>query len=940
MVLLMEIAVVYGDTDGLAIIAVRTTAVQLPWGLGPAGHVGVGFQNEDGTWTIGAIENSGGSPIVLSQKGLMASSDPGTLSDNDAWVESHLDLEEVEAKFRSLGYDGIKTIQVSDSNPDNANKVINDLPKRGYNVATYNCLSATIDVLNAYGAKNLPLQIAHVAPNDYYANVEGEEYLWDSGKGAYTDLFTGMPLADNPSRSREEPSSMPATAAIQQPVSQEEVTLTLYIHNGDASGPIIPGAQVTGRDGSGNSFQQTADGNGFVTIKGDPGTWSFSASAEGYETIGSSTPITEAEILHMFLVESTTEESEESQGRAVLTIYVHEGDLNGILLSGVEVTGKDAKGNSFEGVTDSNGIVDISGQPGTWQYTFSKEGYDTLTSNFDVDKTGNRAVYLENLADSQLEPIVTAAESSGNQGTDQPAQVTLTLYVHDGSADGPVIPGVQVTGQDGSGNSFQQTTDSNGYVTIKGDSGTWSFSASAEGYEINNWDQVITGTDTKHAFLQEEQQQDPWVTLTLYINDGSISGPIISGAQVTGQDGLGNSFEGATDDNGIMTIPGAPGTWSFSASAEGYNARNWEWSEPITDTCARHMFLVKSSTGESAESQVQVVQTIYVHDGDLNGTLLSDVEVTGQDAKGNSFEGVTDSDGVVDISGQPGIWQFRFAKEGYDTLSLNYDVAETGDGAVYLKNLADSQLEPIATTAESSGNQGTNQPAQVTLTLYVRDGSADGPIIPGAQVKGQDGSGNRFYQTTDLSGYVTIAGDPGTWSFTASANGYETNSWDQEITETDTKHAFLFSPAEEYTNSPESAENSVAGKWKVRVEYKLTSISCTDPCPISSSVYSTYAITFYKDGTFAESNREIGVVERGWEELEEIRGQNPPEGEWIQNGNTVRLQYDNTEDFIETAINGDMMTWTSSYDRQDDSYGGCSIHIQLFGSAEKVGTEE
>ena len=38
----------------------------------------------------------------------------------------------------------------------------------------------------------------------------------------------------------------------------EQVTLTLYIKNGDKSGSFIPGAIVTGKDGSDNSFQQTS----------------------------------------------------------------------------------------------------------------------------------------------------------------------------------------------------------------------------------------------------------------------------------------------------------------------------------------------------------------------------------------------------------------------------------------------------------------------------------------------------------------------------------------------------------------------------------------------------------------------------------------------------------------------------------------------------------
>jgi hypothetical protein len=86
--------------------------------------------------------------------------------------------------------------------------------------------------------------------------------------------------------------------------------------------------------------------------------------------------------------------------------------------------------------------------------------------------------------------------------------VTLTLCVHDGSASGPIIQDAQVTGQDGSGNSFEQTTDSNGYVTITGDPGTWSFSVSADGYETNSWDQEITVSDTKDAYLQEEEPEE------------------------------------------------------------------------------------------------------------------------------------------------------------------------------------------------------------------------------------------------------------------------------------------------------------------------------------------------------------------------------------------------------------------------------------------------
>jgi len=96
------------------------------------------------------------------------------------------------------------------------------------------------------------------------------------------------------------------------------------------------------------------------------------------------------------------------------------------------------------------------------------------------------------------------------------------------------------------------------------------------------------------------------------------------------------------------------------------------------------VLLIGSSMMLAVSAQDQVSQTVYVYEGDFNGTL-SDTQVTGQDASGNSFEGITDSNGVVVISGQPGTWHFAFMKDGYKPLELNYDVTENGEGAVYLQ---------------------------------------------------------------------------------------------------------------------------------------------------------------------------------------------------------------------------------------------------------------
>jgi hypothetical protein len=86
----------------------------------------------------------------------------------------------------------------------------------------------------------------------------------------------------------------------------------------------------------------------------------------------------------------------------------------------------------------------------------------------------------------------------------------------------------------------------------------------------------------------------------------------------------------------------------------------------------------------TAVSQEQATLTTYVHDGSLDGALLSSVQITGQDAGGNTFQGTTDSNGAAVFTGIPGNWAFTFTKDGYDALNLNYSVNETQEAAAYL----------------------------------------------------------------------------------------------------------------------------------------------------------------------------------------------------------------------------------------------------------------
>lgn len=116
----------------------------------------------------------------------------------------------------------------------------------------------------------------------------------------------------------------------------------------------------------------------------------------------------------------------------------------------------------------------------------------------------------------------------------------------------------------------------------------------------------------------------------------------------------------------------------------------------------------------------------------------------------------------------------------------------------------------------------------ITLTLYVHEGSPDGPVIPGVRVQGRDGAGNPFDKITNSSGYVKITGAPGTWNFTASKDGYQTNTWSQPITRTETRHAWL-----------DRETPKVAGQI---IGYKVS------PNPASVGKHVTFSVIFRNTG--------------------------------------------------------------------------------------------
>lgn len=258
------------------------------------------------------------------------------------------------------------------------------------------------------------------------------------------------------------------------------------------------------------------------------------------------------------------------------------------------------------------------------------------------------------------------------------------------------------------------------------------------------------------------------VTFTLYVRETNTSGALIAGANVKGWDAVGASFNQTTNSSGYTTITGIAGTWHLEISKAGYQPAYGLQS--IITSHANTICIIPVISVPTAPP-APVTLYLYVHDTNDAGPHVVGASVTGTDANGSPFNQMTNSNGYATIVGAPGTWHITISKTGYQTASSSLNITSIISKTAYII-------------------PAVSAPTTVTLTLYVRGGSAGGPILAGATVTGYTVDAS-FSKTTNSLGYVTITGVPGLWQISIIKTGYVTNTWHQNISTTSTGTLFL-----------------------------------------------------------------------------------------------------------------------------------------------------
>ncbi|MFA6331881.1 MAG: C39 family peptidase [Methanoregula sp.] len=483
--------------------------------------------------------------------------------------------------------------------------------------------------------------------------------------------------------------------------TSNQVQVSLIMHDGSTYGDVISGMQITGQDGNGVPFSKTTDSAGAISLSGAPGTWQFSAVKDGYDAKSWSNYISISKTLHGYL-RKIPATAAPTPSTIQVTLYMHDGSTYGNVVSGMQITGQDGNGVPFSKTTDSSGAISLSGAPGTWQFSASKTGYDA--------KSWSNYISISKTLDGYLRKIPVKSTTTQNP-------VQLTICVHETRSDGPVISGVKITGTDGAGTFFEGITDNTGTVVISGSPGDWSFSGSKDGYEPGTWGNNAYTTRRHDAYLQKSTvastqtstTTQSTVQLTICVHETRSNGPVISGVKITGTDGAGTFFEGITDNTGTVVISGSPGDWSFSGSKDGYEPGTWGNNAYTT---RRHDAYLQKSTVTTTQTTANgntIEVLLYMHDGSISGSALSDISISGSDGNGAVFSTMTDSSGKISLSGAPGTWQFSAAKTGYDSTTWSNYITDSKPLNGYLIKKTDVAQAQQSTVTE---NSAAEKPAQ------------------------------------------------------------------------------------------------------------------------------------------------------------------------------------------------------------------------------------
>ncbi len=526
-------------------------------------------------------------------------------------------------------------------------------------------------------------------------SVSYSEYA-DSGKYVYESLAysgdsTGTSTAQSYSQTYKS-NSKPLTVTFYCHPQVTTGSITVKAIDGDTL-ELIPDADIT-------CGGKTAPSNPYTFSNVKLGTYTASASADGYSSATGSATIT----------------STDNSKTITLKLYKQTGDIT-VTVKDSEtrqpISGASVTGAGCGGTTDRNGVVSFDGiEFGTHTFTASADGYYSNTGRATISRTS----YSTSIT-IFLDPL--------------PKVGDITVKVVDSETD-KAIYGANVFGANRNG-----TTNSSGYVYFYDISfGSYTFTASANGYY----------SDSKTASIS---QNDPNDSITIYLDPIPTSGDITvyvkdkeTGSAISGTYVSGSGRSGNTNSSGKIEFTGLNfGTHTFTATASEYGSGSGSGYISETDTeDTVTIYLEKSKTdlfpdafcnGEIYKGSTIIVSAEITNDGDVDLTPSKPANVT-MTAKrnGNTVFDTQNKTVIIPANDSNLVWfTVDMPDSGYtsDTVTFEFEVtAPAGVTETNLSNNGDTLTKTVydlpARDCEDPG-MTTEAPSSFRYSKYSEDTS-------------------------------------------------------------------------------------------------------------------------------------------------------------------------------------------------------------------------
>ncbi|MCO5973966.1 RICIN domain-containing protein [Actinoallomurus soli] len=152
------------------------------------GHIAWGYQTGTSTWAYGSTENPNGKTEID------APGYNGAWTASGSWGQmlsaftlqsrypSHSVNSQSNSPHPSAPYTKYKCESVANTNVTKANAAAKANITAGYKIATNDCLTAVIRVLQEFNAQNLPSRLSYPSPNTWYDALDSNHWNYVTGQ--------------------------------------------------------------------------------------------------------------------------------------------------------------------------------------------------------------------------------------------------------------------------------------------------------------------------------------------------------------------------------------------------------------------------------------------------------------------------------------------------------------------------------------------------------------------------------------------------------------------------------------------------------------------------------------------------------------------------------------------------------------------------------------